>query len=71
MLYAEPPKSTAIYKVEKQGTAWVMYSEKGMHRLCPMNDKVIRITYTERDTFSERDKPGVTCLLYTSDAADD
>lgn len=62
MLYAEPPKSTAIYKVEKQGTAWVMYSEKGMHRLCPMNDKVIRITYTERDTFSERDKPGVTAL---------
>lgn len=62
MLYAEPPKSAAIYKVEKQGTAWVMYSEKGMHRLCPMNDKVIRITYTEWDTFSERDKPGVTAL---------
>ena len=33
-----------------------------IHRLCPMNDKVIRITYTERDTFSERDKPGVTAL---------
>lgn len=59
MLYAEPPKSRAIKKVEKQGETLVLYSEIGMHRICPMNDKAVRITYTQRDKFSQREKPGV------------
>lgn len=59
MLYAEPPRSRVISKVEKQGETLVLYSEMGMHRLCPMSDASVRITYTQRDAFSERRKPGV------------
>ena len=59
MLYAEPPQKRAINKVEKQEEALILYSEKGTHRLCPMSDTVIRITYTQKKNFSKREKPGV------------
>lgn len=59
MLYAELPKNRKINKVEKQGEALMLYSDMGMHRLCPMSDEIIRITYTQKDQFSEREKPGV------------
>lgn len=59
MLFAEPPKSRKIDRVERQGETLVLYSERGMHRLCPMNDSVVRVTFTEREQFSAREKPGV------------
>ena len=67
MLYAEPPKSRKITKVEKEGESLVLYSDMAMHRLTPISDTIIRITYTQRDAFSDRDKPGVVSSpVYTS-----
>lgn len=59
MLYAAKPKSRSIERVERKGNVLLLYSELGMHRLCPVNERVIRITYTQREKFSEREKPGV------------
>lgn len=59
MLFAERAKSRKIDKVEEQAGGLVMYSEKGMYRLIPMDEAIIRITYTEKSTFSNRIKPGV------------
>lgn len=59
MLYAEPPKSRAINNVVKQEDCLILYSEMGIHRLIPMNDATVRITYTQKEQFSMREKPGV------------
>lgn len=60
MLYAFPPKSRAIDRVETTNNGYILYSEQGMHRVIPMGRLSARITYTEREQFSDRQKPGVT-----------
>lgn len=62
MLYAQPPKSSRIEAVYKDDNALYMQSEKGRYRLLPMTETCVRITYTERECFSTREKPGVIAL---------
>lgn len=59
MLYAMPWKSCRITKAERSGDCLYLYSDRGMHRIEPKSATVVRITYTEREAFSEREKPGV------------
>ena len=59
MLFAEKAKSTKIDRVEEQIDGLVLYSEKGMYRLIPIDEAIIRITYTEKSVFSNRIKPGI------------
>lgn len=59
MLYAMPWKSNRITTTERKDNVLFLYSERGMHRIELKNESVARITYTERETFSERKKPGV------------
>lgn len=59
MLVAMPWNSPQITKAEKKEGALFLYSERGMHRVILKNEGVARITYTERDRFSARKKPGV------------
>lgn len=67
MLYAEKPKSNIICEISeieinqngKMAKGWLLKSEKGIHRIVPMSDNILRITYAEREDFSLREKPGV------------
>ncbi len=59
MLSPSPYKSRQITRVEKRGNALYLTSEAGLHRLIPVNENVVRITYTEKDSFSDVIKPGV------------
>lgn len=60
MLTARKPKSRAITGAVRHNDRLYLSSEAGTHRLEPKNDRIIRITYTEKETFSEAEKPGVT-----------
>ena len=59
MLAAMPRESARITKVERKENTLFLYSGRGMHRVILKNDAVARITYTEREHFSVRKKPGV------------
>ncbi|MBE5937374.1 MAG: DUF4968 domain-containing protein [Lachnospiraceae bacterium] len=59
MLVANSEKSRKITEVKKSAEGFVMYSEIGIHRICPVNEYIVRITYTTKESFSENIKPGV------------
>ena len=59
MLNVGKGKSRTIEKTERKENALYLYSEAGIHRIEPKNDAVIRVTYTQREEFSNTEKPGV------------
>ncbi len=59
MMNAMPRKSCCITNAERNGECLFLYSERGMHRIEPKAAGIVRITYTEREDFSKREKPGV------------
>ncbi len=59
MLSPSPYKSRKITKAERKGNALYLFSEAGQHRIIPVGSNIFRITYTERNAFSEAEKPGV------------
>ena len=59
MLNVVKGKSRAIEKAERKENSLYLYSEAGIHRIEPKNDAVIRVTYTQREEFSNTEKPGV------------
>lgn len=59
MLNVVKGKSRAIEKTERKENTLYLYSEAGIHRIEPKNDAVIRVTYTQREEFSNTEKPGV------------
>lgn len=59
MLRANRPKSRAVTAVECRQNQLYLYSEAGTHCLNPVNDRTVRITYTEAGEFSDKEKPGV------------
>jgi len=59
MLYAMPWNSCSVTRTERKENSLFLYSERGIHRIQKISDGIVRITYTEREAFSERIKPGV------------
>jgi len=59
MMTAMPWTANDITRAERKDDCLYLYSKRGTHRIQPKNEAVVRITYTERDAFSEREKPGV------------
>ena len=59
MLAAASPESRAITRVERREGSLYLYSQAGTHRLSPVNDRTVRVTYTESGQFSQEEKPGV------------
>ena len=59
MLEARKKKSSRIEMVRRIGNSLILYSKRGMHRLQMLSERTVRITYTERNHFSERKKEGV------------
>ena len=60
MLEPAKTKSDQITGCERKNDCLYMYSEAGMLRVMPKGADAVRITYTVRNEFSERPKPGVT-----------
>ena len=52
-------KSEAFEHVKRDGDALYLYSEAGILRLMPMDERTVRVSFTCRDSFSDRKKPGV------------
>ena len=65
MLYAVPAKKRSIDRIAWENGALYLYSDQGMHRMVPMGENCVRITYTERAQFSNREKPGVVAAPCT------
>lgn len=70
MLSVQKGKSIKIKDVERKDGKLYLYSEKGKYRLVTIEEGIVRITYTEKENFSKRIKPGVikrpdpTCWRY-------
>lgn len=59
MLAVKRPASRAVTGVERREDSLYLYSQAGTHRLQPVNDRTVRITYTQAEGFSQEEKPGV------------
>lgn len=59
MLYCAPAKKRDITKVEGIEGGILLYSEAGIHRIQAIREKIVRISFTERDHFVDREKPGM------------
>ena len=59
MLQAFAEKSRRITRVERMHDRLYLYAEAGIYRLEPKEDGIIRVTYTQEESFSEKEKPGV------------
>lgn len=67
MLWPILRKDCSIKKAERKQGELYLYSDRGMHRLKPINSRLVRITYTCREDFSTRKKPGVVTDLSWED----
>ena len=67
MLYAVPWKSCSIIKTERKEDSLFLYSERGIQRIQKKGVGIVRITYTEREAFSLREKPGVVNCAVCAD----
>ena len=61
MLSVSEEKSRWIKEVERVEDRLYLYSDAGKYRLEPKNARTIRVTFTQKDTFSQEEKPGVVC----------
>ncbi len=59
MMYPPLKKSPAITAAERVGNSLILKSDRGLHRIQPVNESTARISYTQREEFSARIKPAV------------
>jgi len=62
MLFVQKEKARKIISAERKGNVLYLYSERATHRLIPYTDKSVRISYTYKPDFSEKEKSGVIAL---------
>lgn len=60
MLSVIPPKSRVVTGYEKREDGLYLFSEAGRYRLTAKEPGIVRITYTQREAFSEAESAGVT-----------
>lgn len=59
MLRAQERPSNRITGVQRVQDALILYSSNGTIRLVPKSERIVRITYTLKEEFSDDQKPGV------------
>ena len=59
MLTAIRPKSRVIKSVERKEDKLFLLSDHGKLALMPKSESVVRVIYTVKEDFSDKDKPGV------------
>lgn len=74
MLYTSPRKSYEITKTKRIGSSLYMTSERGILRLSPQNDHIVRINYSENGSLSDEFGMGIsfhgTCDKWTYEEND-
>ena len=74
MLYTSPRKSYEITKTKRIGPSLYMTSERGILRLSPQNDHIVRINYSENGSLSDEFGMGIsfhgTCDKWTYEEND-
>ncbi len=61
MLQAMSGKSRKINGVEVQQDSLILISERGRLRIMPVNENCVRVSYTERQFFSDKARAGMVC----------
>ena len=61
MISQPKKKSFAIEQVFRENDALVLTSQRGLLRLSPVSDSILRVTYTELETFSGEKSLGICC----------
>lgn len=61
MIEAVLAKSRKIKMAERRDDRLYLFSEHGTHRIEPKNERTVRVTYTVKDEFSNKEKPGIVC----------
>ncbi|MBP3352674.1 MAG: DUF4968 domain-containing protein [Lachnospiraceae bacterium] len=59
MLQAFAEKMRRITRAERMDNRLLLYAEAGIYRLEPKAEGIIRVSYTQDDFITEKDKPGV------------
>ena len=61
MIEAVLAKSRKIKLAEPRDDRLYLFSEHGTNRIEPKNERTVRVTYTVKDEFSNKEKPGIVC----------
>ena len=61
MISSPKRKSSAIEQVRREADGLILESQRGMLRLQPVSDSILRVSYTEQDDFSREKKLGICC----------
>ena len=67
MLYCVPAKKRTIISVERREDALWLQLACGRQKLVPICDGIVRVLFTERESFSDEEKPGILNLPAFSD----
>ena len=67
MLYCVPAKDRSMKSVERKGDALFVTLQSGLQKLMPLSDGIIRVQFTEKESFSDAEKPGIVKLPAFSD----
>lgn len=59
MLFAVKDKSPKITNVQRNENSLFLYSEAGVHRLCPMNNCTVRVSFTPKSEFADKTNPAI------------
>ena len=62
MLYCVPAKKRTIVKVERREDALWLQLACGRQKLVPICDGIVRVLFTEKEAFSNEEKPGILNL---------
>ena len=62
MLYCVPCKKKNVTKAWREGEALWLKLESGLQKLVPVSNGILRVLYTEKESFSAEEKPGILSL---------
>ena len=68
MMEVTPRKGSNVTEVRREGNALYLRQEKGIIRLMPRTDEIIRVSYTEEDCFPDITCEGTSCEDVTAGA---
>ena len=62
MLGCIPQKKRNVVKAWREKDALWLKLENGLQKIVPVNSWILRVMFTEKESFSNEEKPGITKL---------
>ena len=59
MLQCIPNKRRNVVKAWREKDALCLKLENGLQRIVPVNSGIVRVLFTEKESFSDQEKPGI------------